>query len=264
MASAAMGSGEYVQHHLQHLNFNLKTFSFHGGPAFWNLHLDTFIISFVLGILFLGFFHHAARKAISGEPGPLQNFVEMAIETIDNLVKESFHHKNRMIAPLALTIFIWVFLMNFMDLIPVDLVPQGLSLFGVDHFRLVPTADPYLTFALSITVFLMVIYYNFKAKGFVQLGKEVLTKPFGKWAFPLNIVWRLLEEVVRPLSLSLRLFGNLFAGEMVFIMIALLPWWAQWLPGSIWSIFHILIIILQAFIFMMLTVVYLGMAHDSH
>jgi len=264
MASGPLSSGEYVQHHLHHLNFNLKTLSFHGGPPFWDLHLDTFIVSWVLGLLFLGFFHHAARKAVSGAPGKLQNFVELAIETIDGLVKESFHYENRLIAPLSLTIFIWVFLMNFMDLIPVDLVPWSLSFLGVKYFRLVPTADPYLTFSLSITVFLMVIYYNFKSKGFVKLGKEVLTHPFGIWLFPVNILFRLLEEVVRPLSLSLRLFGNLFAGEMVFIMIALLPWYGQALLGPVWTIFHVLIIVLQAFIFMMLTIVYLSMAHESH
>jgi F-type H+-transporting ATPase subunit a len=154
--------------------------------------------------------------------------------------------------------------MNFMDLLPVDLIPTLLSLTGVEHFRAVPTADVNLTFGLSLSVFFLLIYYNFKAKGAIGLGHEVLTKPFGAKLFPLNIAFRLLEECVKPLSLSLRLFGNLFAGELIFILIALLPWYIQWPLGGVWAIFHILIITLQAFIFMMLTIVYLSMATETH
>lgn len=266
MATQAMTPAEYVQHHMLHLQLNLKTFAVGTGNqnGFWTLNIDTMAVSIILGILFCALFYMAARRAHTDIPTGWQNFVEVAIEKVDEIVKDSFHFQNNLIGPLALTIFTWVFLMNFMDLIPVDLIPHGLSYAGVKYFRAVPTADPMLTFSLSITVFIMVIYYNFKIKGPRGLGKEVLTKPFGPWLFPLNIAFRLLEECVKPLSLSLRLFGNLFAGELIFILIALLPWWSQWTVGAVWAIFHILIILIQSFIFMMLTIVYIGMAHDTH
>jgi len=205
----------------------------------------------------------AARRAVVGVPGHWQNFVETMVEFVDKTVKESYHGTSQLIAPLALTIFIWVFLMNFMDLVPVDLLPSTLSWFGIDYFRSVPTADPNITFGLSLTVFAMLIYFNIKIKGVVGLGKEMATQPFGIYLMPINILFRVLEEFVRPISLSLRLFGNLFAGELIFILIALLPWWIQWTAGGVWSIFHILIIAIQAFIFMMLTIVYLSMAHET-
>jgi F-type H+-transporting ATPase subunit a len=254
----------YVQHHLEHLSFNLKTWSFSGQGSFWNLNLDTFLLSTVLGVGFLFLFRWVAITARSEVPGKIQNFVEILVEFVDKTVKESFHGVSQLIAPLALTIFVWVFLMNFMDLLPVDLLPTLLSLFGVDHFRSVPTADPNATFGMSIAVFMLIIYYNLKIKGGKGLGKEMLVAPFGPYLFPINIVFRLLEECVRPISLSLRLFGNLFAGELIFILVALLPWWIQWTFGGVWAVFHILIIAIQAFIFMMLTIVYLSMAHETH
>ncbi len=254
----------YVQHHLEHLSFNLKTWSFSGQGSFWNLNLDTFLLSAVLGIGFLILFRWIAIIACSGVPGKIQNFVEILVEFVDKTVKESFHGVSQLIAPLALTIFVWVFLMNFMDLLPVDLLPTLLLLFGVDHFRSVPTADPNATFGMSIAVFILIIYYNLKIKGAKGLSKEMLVAPFGPYLFPINIVFRLLEECVRPISLSLRLFGNLFAGELIFILVALLPWWIQWTFGGVWAVFHILIIAIQAFIFMMLTIVYLSMAHETH
>ncbi len=205
----------------------------------------------------------AARKATTGVPGKLQNLVEIVVEFVGKSVTDTFHGTSKVIAPLALTIFVWVFLMNVMDLLPIDLVPRALEYVGFTHFKSVPTADPNMAFAMSLSVFALIIFYNIKIKGW-HLGKEILTKPFGPWLFPLNIFFRLVEEFVKPLSLALRLFGNMFAGELVFILIALLPWWAQWLPGGIWSVFHILIITLQAFIFMMLTIVYLSMAHETH
>jgi len=254
-----MTTGEYVQHHLQQLavNFSQK-------EDFWTLHLDTLGVSIFLGIGFLFLFRMAVKSAVSGVPGRLQNFLEILVEFVGGLVKESFHGRSQLIAPLALTIFVWVFLMNFMDLIPVDLLPRIAQLFGVHHFRSVPTADPNMTFALSITVFILIIFYNFKIKGPVGLSKEVISSPFGIYLFPLNILFRFLEELVKPISLALRLFGNLFAGELIFILIALMPWWIQWTVGGVWAIFHILIIAIQAFIFMMLTIVYISMAHESH
>lgn len=151
-----------------------------------------------------------------------------------------------------------------MDLLPVDFLPRIAAACGLPYFRAVPTADVNLTFALSLSVFILIIFYNCKIKGFRGLSKEILCSPFGPWLFPLNIVFRIIEECVKPLSLALRLFGNLFAGELIFILIALLPWWIQWTAGGIWAIFHILIITIQAFIFMMLTVIYISMAHESH
>ena len=263
-AAGPITSSQYIEHHLQHLQFNLQTMQFGHSSGFWVLNVDTLAVCLVMGILFLGFFYHIARKAYAGIPTRTQNFVEMCVDAIDGVIKEAFHAENKLIGPLALTIFVWVFLMNFMDIVPVDLLPVVLSWFGVGHFKAVPTADPTLTFAMSLTVFLLVIFYNIKIKGGVGLLKEMLSKPFGWWLFPINFIFRILEEVVKPLSLSLRLFGNLFAGEMVFILIAIMPWWMQTVTGTIWSIFHILIILIQAFIFMMLTIVYLSMAHESH
>lgn len=261
--STAQSPANYVQHHLEHLTFNLKTGQF-GSTGFWNLNLDTFFLSLVLGSGFLVLFYLVAKNVTAGVPGKIQNFIEILIEFVDKTVRESFQGKSQLIAPLALTIFVWIFLMNFMDLVPVDFLPTLLSLFGVTHFRSVPTADPNATFGMSIAVFFLIIYYNFKIKGVKGVGKEMFTAPFGPYLFPINILFRLLEELVRPVSLSLRLFGNLFAGELIFILVALLPWWVQWTFGGIWSIFHILIILIQAFIFMMLTIVYLSMAHESH
>lgn len=253
----------YVQHHLSHLHLNLHNFTFTQG-GFFTLNLDTMFISIFLGIIFLALFRWVAVNMVVGVPGKLQNFIEMIIEFVDKTVKESFHGDSDLIAPLALTIFIWIFLMNFMDLVPVDLLPTLATWMGFPYFRSVPTADPNATFGMSIAVFILIIYYNFKIKGPMALGKEVLTKPFGKYLFPINIMFRFLDEGVKPISLSLRLFGNLFAGELIFILIALMPWWIQWTFGGIWTIFHILIITIQAFIFMMLTIVYLSMAHESH
>jgi F-type H+-transporting ATPase subunit a len=217
----------------------------------------------ITALLIGGIFRYVAVRTQSGVPGRLQNFVEVAIEFVQRTVHESYHGKSQLIAPLALTLFLWIFLMNALDLVPVDLLPGLLGLLGVPHFKIVPTADPNMTFAMSISVFFLILFYNFTVKGW-RLGKEVLTSPFGPWLFPLNIAFRLLEELVKPFSLALRLFGNMFAGELIFVLIAMLPWWSQWLPGGIWAIFHILIITIQAFIFMMLTIAYLSMAHDIH
>lgn len=263
-ATEKLTSGEYIQHHLQHLQLNLHTMKIGPDGSFMVLNLDTISISVVLGVLFLAFFYFIARRAQAGVPSKLQNFLEIAVDAVNGLVKEAFHAENKFVAPLGLTIFFWVLLMNFMDLIPVDLLPKVLGLFGVPEYKAVATADPMLTFGMSLTVFLLVIYYNFKSKGVVGLGKEILSQPFGWYLIPLNIVFRFLEEGVKPLSLALRLFGNLFAGELIFILIAIMPWWIQWFPGGIWSIFHILIILIQAFIFMMLTIVYMGMAESVH
>lgn len=256
-------SSQYIEHHLTNWQLNLHTLKI-GNGGFFTLNLDTMAISIFAGIVFLSLFRYAAKKVTSDTPGPWQNFVEAMMEFVDGAVKDSFHGPRSFVAPLGLTIFVWVFIMNFMDLIPVDILPRGLSYMGVGHFRAVPTADINMTFAMSITVFLLILYYNVKAKGPLGLTKEVFVYPFGKYLFPINVLFRLIEEGTKPISLALRLFGNMFAGELIFVLIALLPWWIQWPVGGLWAIFHILIITIQAFIFMMLTVIYLSVAQESH
>lgn len=258
-----LSTGQYIQHHLEHLTLNLKTFQIGNSDAgFWTLNLDTFVVSALIALAMMVTLGYVARN-MKEVPGRLQAAVEMVLEFVDNAVHEIFHHRTTFIPSLALTIFLWVFLMNAMDLLPVDFVPRVLGIAGLEHFKVVPTADPNATFAMSISIFLLIIFFNIKAKKHLLL-KEMLTFPFGKWLFPINFAFRIVEECVKPLSLALRLFGNMFAGELIFILIAILPWWVQWPPGAIWAIFHILIITLQAFLFMMLTIIYLSMAQDSH
>ena len=257
-----MTSGQYIQHHLEHLSLNLKTMTLGEGGGFWTLNLDTLIVSVSIAILICASLGYVAAR-MRERPGKFQNIVEMVIEFVNNAVHDIFHHKTTFIPALALTIFLWVFLMNAMDLLPVDLLPRFLGFFGVPYFKSVPTADPNATFAMSISVFLLIIFFNLRAKKH-RLLKEMLTFPFGPYLFPVNFAFRIVEECVKPLSLALRLFGNMFAGELIFILIAIMPWWMQWPPGAIWAIFHILVITLQAFLFMMLTIIYLSMAHDAH
>ena len=256
-------STEYIQHHLTHLMLNLHNFTISNG-GFWTLNLDTLIIASLLGFFFLYFFTKAAKKATSGVPGKLQNFVEVMVDFANSQVKETFHEKSNLLGPLALTIFVWVFLMNFMDIIPVDLFPLSAEYLGVAHMRVVATADLNLTFGLSLSVLVLTFAYGLKFKGFKGYWKGYLVEPFGPYFFFMNIILRVVEEFARPVSLSLRLFGNLYAGELIFILIALLPWWTQWPLGIIWSIFHLLIVVLQAFIFMMLTIVYISLASETH
>lgn len=270
MAGAETTPTEYVTHHLFHAQACFVDGGWHFGSqyapctTFWTFHLDTLIFSFLLGVLFLGFFWAAARKATSDTPGGLQNFVETLVDFVDNSVKDSFHGPREFVAPLALTIFVWVFLWNLMDLIPVDLFPIMGQMVGIEYMRIVPSADMSSTFALSLTVFALIIIYSIKGKGVGGFAKEFVTHPFGGMMFPANIILNTVELVAKPISLAMRLFGNLYAAELIFILIALLPWWAQWLPGSAWAIFHILVIPLQAFIFMTLTIVYISLAYESH
>jgi F-type H+-transporting ATPase subunit a len=251
-------SSEYIQHHLQNLTVDIG-YLFGKSGSFYQLNLDTLIISTLLGVIFCVVFKLSASRVTAGTPGKLQNFVEYIVEAVDSQVYETLQEKNTYVGSLALTIFVWIFLMNFMDLIPVDLIPKILGYFGVEYFRVVPTNDLNLTFALSLSVFAMLLFYNIKHKGVIGFMKDLLCHPFPWFLFPINFVLRVVEEIAKPISLSLRLFGNMYAGELIFMLIALLPWWGQWTLGSIWSIFHILIITLQAFIFMMLTIVYISM-----
>jgi len=245
---------EYITHHLT----NLKV-----GSGFWAFHFDTLLVSGVIGLVVFGVMAMVAQKATSGVPGKLQNLVEMLVNMVDAQVKDTFHGHNPLITPLAITVFVWIFFMNAMDLVPVDFLPHGAAALGADYFKFVPTTDPNLTFAMSLTVFALMIFYNVKVKGLGGWLHELLTTPFGKWLFPVNLFFQAIEYLAKPISLSLRLFGNMYAGEMVFILIALLGIW-QGVLALPWAIFHILIITLQAFVFMMLTIVYMSMAHESH
>lgn len=253
----------YVVHHIT--NLRLPKGSDPMDP--WVLHLDTMIVSWVLGLFMLFFFILAARRATAGEPGKLQNFVEMLVDFVDNTVKESFHGPRNFVGPLALTIFGVVFLWNLMDLVPVDYVPYAICKAGLaGYFRIVPSADINAPFGLSITVLGLIIIYGIKGKGWGGYGKELFTHPFG--ANPLlwipNLVLNVVELIAKTVSLAMRLFGNLYAAELIFVLIALLPWWIQFIPGGAWAIFHILVVPLQAFLFMTLTIVYLSLAYEKH
>ena len=263
-ATHSLTASEYIQHHLTNLTFNLHTLHFGEDGGFWTLNVDSLFFSAVLGIAFLGILRYGAKSATAGVPGPLQNFIEVLVEFVDKQVKETFHGNSVLIAPLALTIFIWVFLMNLMDLVPVDLLPLTARYMHIPHLRVVPTTDLSLTFALSLSIFILIVFFNLRSKGGVGFVKEALSHPFGYLLMPFNLLLRVVEECAKPLSLSLRLFGNLYAGELIFVLIALLPWWIQWTLGGIWAIFHVLIITLQAFIFMMLSIVYLSIADEHH
>ncbi|MCK5889956.1 MAG: F0F1 ATP synthase subunit A [Methylococcales bacterium] len=249
------GTTGYIVHHLTPLTV---------GEGFWTLHLDTLFFSAVLGALFIWFFRSVAVKVTTGVPGMAQNFAEMMVEFVDQQVKDTFHGQSKLIAPLGLTIFCWVFLWNMMDLLPVDLLSLISSLMGIEYLRVVPSTDLNATFALSISVFILIIFYSIKIKGVFGFAKELTCTPFGPWMMPFNLLLKVVEEIAKPISLALRLFGNLYAGELIFILIALLPAFIQPFLSFPWAIFHILIIVLQAFIFMVLTIVYLSMAHEDH
>jgi F-type H+-transporting ATPase subunit a len=249
-----LNATSYIQHHLEHWVWKTK---------YGTYNLDTLLVSWVIGVTFLFVFWWSARRATPDVPGPLQNFVEMLFDFVQTQVKESFYGHSSLIAPLAMTIFVWVFLMNFMDLIPVDFLPMLGNQLGATYFKVVPTTDPNLTLGMSCSVFLLIIFYSIKIKGWGGFFKELTCKPFGPYFFPANIALRVVEDVAKPISLGLRLFGNLYAGELIFILIALLGYW-QWTLGLPWAIFHILVITIQAFIFMMLTIVYLSLACEEH
>jgi F-type H+-transporting ATPase subunit a len=271
--SSQGGLTEYIEHHLTH-----NTGTVFGGGFHW----DSWLVSLGLGLVFVIWFGLMARRATSGVPSKGQAFVEIVVEWVESQVKDVFHGDRRFIAPLALTIFMWVLFMNAMDLLPLDLAAGLITLFGGHeaahhtYWRLVPTADVNTTFAMSLGVFVLTIFYSIKVKGLGGWTMELFTAPFhaegtlGKIALILpNIILNLVEYISKPVSLAMRLFGNMYGGELVFMLIAgLFASWLTFVPGvifgSVWTIFHILIILLQAYIFMMLTVVYISMAHDHH
>lgn len=299
----ALTTTGYIQHHLQNLTYGKLPAEYHRhhtdgsvevlehdtwtlahssqeakDMGFWALHLDSMGWAIFLGMVFSFIFYRAARKASTEAPRGLQSFVELMVEFVNKVVGDIFHSRNRMVAPMGLTIFMWVFMMNLMDLIPVDWLPWAAQkISGNPHFffRVVPTTDPNITLGMSITVFFMIIFFSIREKGFMGFVKEYTLHPFhsGKWyvdifLIPINFALEMVSLLSKPISLGLRLFGNLYAGEMIFILIALtfsfgiflglLGGVMQW----IWAVFHILVIFIQAFVFMVLTTVYMAMAHD--
>jgi F-type H+-transporting ATPase subunit a len=326
MAEGTHDTGGYILHHLTFLQYDLqKKEIVEGSQGFWVLNVDSVLFSLVLGIAFFLVFWAAARKATSGVPSKFQNLIEMGVEFVDSQVKDAYHHGAKFVAPMALVVFFWVFLMNFMDMLPVDLLPWLGTKVGAEHLRILPSADPNIALAMSITVFLTAFTYSFVAKGFKGVGAEFLFHPFGKWLMPVNFLLKCVEELAKPISQGLRLFGNMYAGEIIFILLAcftlglsnpenatnvnlgsflifsaaavLTVWlfmrgkgllglalflgvpvlglfglipaagasgYSQIMLATGWTLFHILIIILQAYIFMVLTVVYMAMAADHH
>lgn len=253
---------DYIGHHLTFLT---------SGEGFWAVNLDTLFFSLLSGMIFLVVFRNIAKQATSGVPSKLQCFAEMLVEWVDGIVKDNFQGDRKLVAPLALTIFCWVFVMNAIDLVPVDFLPQLANLFGIHYLRAVPTADVNATFAMSISVFFLIIFYTIKSKGMSGFVKEYTLHPFNHWAFaPINLLLESVTLLAKPVSLALRLFGNMYAGELIFILIGVMYMADNIVLQSsaipmhlIWAIFHILVITLQAFIFMMLTIVYLSLGNNK-
>lgn len=275
-------ANEYILHHLTYLTNKAPKGIFDLSVIDW----DSVLVSLALGLLFVGSFYAAARTATSGVPGKFQNFVEIIIELVDKQVKDTFHGTNKLLAPLGLTIFCWVFLFNVMDVVPVDLLPSIARGAGVEHLKVVPSTDLNVTFALSLTVFVLIIYYSIKVKGLGGFLGELTLQPFTSknplvkvLLMPANLLLEIVPLLARPLSLSLRLYGNLFAGEMIFLLLATLSlrgfhqlssasgWFytiMQLILAAVWTLFDLFVGGLQAFIFMVLTIVYLSMAQETH
>jgi F-type H+-transporting ATPase subunit a len=266
-AESTLTPTSYIQHHLSFLAEPV------GDGAFWTLHVDSLVTALILGLVSFGFIGWVVRGATAGVPNKRQAFVEVLVDFVDEQVAGIFHGERKaFVAPAALTVFVWVLLMNAMDFLPVDIMAKGLHAVGIDEFRMVPTADVNTTFALALSVWVLMIFFSIKVKGLGGWIHELFCSPFGShpglW-IP-NFLFNLIEYVSKPLSHSLRLFGNMYAGEIIFLLLWL--WAATGLVGTIfaailglgWAIFHILIVALQAYIFMMLTIVYLSMAHESH
>nr|WP_226831068.1 F0F1 ATP synthase subunit A [Acidithiobacillus thiooxidans] len=246
----SVASGD-IAHHL--VNWTI-------GSGFWTFDLDTIVMGWIMAAILVITGMVVGAKLQTSTPSGMQNWLEGVVDFIDDLVQGSFPVKDPLIAPMAITVFLWILLMNSLDVIPAYLPGIIAHWFGIPEFRITPTVNLNTTLGVSITVFLVMIATNLRVKGFGYF-KTYLTHPFGIWLFPMNIIMSLIEEITKPLSLGLRLFGNMFAGELVFLLLAMLPWWGELVMGTVWSLFESLIIVLQAFIFTVLTVVYLGMAN---
>ena len=266
MAASYDSPSEYIQHHLTFLQKPV------GEGSFWMINVDTIVTSLILGFIGLGFLWLVTRKATSGVPSKTQAFVELAVGFVNDQVKSIYHGQSLWVAPIALTVFFWVVLMNAMDFLPVDIMAMIYGWFGIHNWRSVPTADVNTTFALALSVFALMIIYGIKSKGVGGWTKELFVAPFGNHPllWPFNFLFQIVEFVSKPLSHSLRLYGNIYAGEIIFLLLGM--WAASGLVGTVfsgvlnlgWAIFHILIVLLQAYIFMMLTIVYLAMGEEHH
>ena len=276
MAGQELTSGAYIKHHLTNLTYGQMPdgswgFAHSSEEAkemgFWAINVDSMGWSIGLGLIFCFFFGKAAKHATAGVPGGLQNFVEMIIDFIDDTVSNIFNHSNTLIAPMALTIFVWVFMMNMMDLIPVDVLPELAKLLGIHYMKVVPSTDPNVTMGMALCVFVLILFYSIKCKGLGGFMAELAFHPFPKILMPFNLFLETVNLIAKPISLGLRLFGNMYAGEMIFILLAIM--YGGIVTGIVggvlqwgWAMFHLLVVTLQAFIFAVLTVVYMAQAHD--
>ena len=255
---------EYIQHHLHNLTARF------GQGDFMTLHVDTFVTAVLMGLLIVFMFWIAVRKPTAGVPGKWQAFVEICLEFVHTQVKDTYHGKSKLVTPIAITIFFWILLMNLIKMIPADFIAKPLELVGIHYWKPVPTADVNATLGMSISVFFLMLFFGLRAKGVGHFTLEFLTQPFGKWMLPFNLILNIVEWVSKPISLAMRLFGNMFGGEIVFLLIWVLGgagiagMFAGAAFGFGWMIFHLLVIPLQAFIFMMLSIVYLSLSEDSH
>ncbi len=263
-ADADLTPTSYIQHHLQNLTVST------GEGGFWTLHLDTLITALVMGGLMVFMFWLATRKATAGVPGKWQAFVEICLEFVDKQARDTYHGTSKLVTPIAITLFFWILLMNLLKMIPADFIARPLELLGVGYWKPVPTADVNATLGLSVSVFFLTVFFALRAKGLGGLSKEFLFAPFGKWMVPFNLILNIVEWLSKPISLAMRLFGNMFGGEIVFLLIwvlggaGILGMLGGGVLGLGWMLFHLLVIPLQAFIFMMLSIVYLSLAEDDH
>jgi F-type H+-transporting ATPase subunit a len=264
MASENLTAAEYIQHHLKNLTVSV------GEGGFWALHVDTLVMSSLLGLLMVFAFWLATRKATAGVPGKWQAFVEIVLEFVDKQAKDAYHGPSRLVTPIAITLFCWILMMNTVKMIPADFIAKPLELMGVHYWKPVPTADLNATFGMSFSVFFLMIFFALRAKGIGGFVHELFTAPFGKWMWPANLLLNAVELLSKPVSLAMRLFGNMFAGEVLFLLIwalggvGLVGVAASSLLGLGWMLFHLLVIPLQAFIFMMLSIVYLSLMEEGH
>lgn len=265
MAGEALTPTSYIQHHLHNLTVPLKE-----GSKFWVLHIDTLVMAVLMGLLMVVAFWVATRKATAGVPGKWQAFVEICLEFVDRQAKDTYHGSSKLVTPIAITLFFWILLMNLIKMIPADFIVIPLGWAGVHAWKPVPTADVNATLGMSISVFFLMLFFSLRSKGLGGFVKEFLTAPFGKWMMPFNLILNIVEWLSKPISLAMRLFGNMFGGEIVFLLIWVLG--GAGVFGAIaggafgfgWMLFHLLVIPLQAFIFMMLSIVYLSLSEDSH
>lgn len=265
MAGEALTPTSYIQHHLHNLTAKVGD-----GGGFWTIHVDTIVTAVLMGLLMVFAFWLATRKATSGVPGKWQAFVEICLEFVDRQAKDTYHGRSKLVTPIAITIFFWILLMNLIKMIPADFIATPLSWLGIHYWKPVPTADVNATLGMSVSVFFLMIFFSLKSKGIGGFIHEFLTAPFGKWMMPFNLILNIVEWLSKPISLAMRLFGNMFGGEIVFLLIWVLggTGFIGALAGGTfglgWMLFHLLVIPLQAFIFMMLSIVYLSLSEDSH